>query len=102
MKLENILIAKKNDLVIDALLWRLKKMGITFSPYFIIQENADYGRRINWGEKYNAYWSGFLGQDDMDDVALLGGHDPEQLFRLLEHGDLCFGLRKEDNIIAYT
>jgi len=102
MKLRNILVAKKNGLIVDAILWRLKKLGIIFNPYYIIQENADYGRRSTWGEKYNAYWSGFLGQDDMDEVVLLGGHDLEQLFRRLEHGDLCFGLRKEDNLIAYT
>ena len=89
MKLKNILNALKNGLVLDAILGRLEEMGIVINPYYVIQEGVITEAGSTRGEELEAYNGGFLGKDDLDEFASLGGKiDLNKLARRLERGDL--------------
>jgi len=101
MKLVNIKKAIKFGLVLNAILFRLKKLGITLLPYYIIQEGKFYGKRPNWGELGKMSHRKFLGKDEIREVVLLGGEaDIKHLLHRLELGHLCFGLFIGDKLVA--
>jgi len=102
MKLKNIKKAVANGLVLDAIFWRLKRLGITFEPYYIIQEGDFFGQTLKWGKEYEVYHSKFLGKDEIGEVAYLEGIvDVRRLSHRLDLGHLCYGLFKEDKLVAY-
>jgi hypothetical protein len=101
MKISNFFAAIKEGAVLGAILWRLEKLGIIFKPYYIIQEREQPGQVTTWGEDVAAYASGFLGRDDIGEISSLGGHLSSTLVHRFDHGHLCFGLRLEENIVAY-
>lgn len=102
MKLKYIYQAIKNGLVPHAIIWRLERLGILLRPYYIVKE-GEYDQQTSiGGEQYESYTSSFLGKDEIDEVTFLDGRiDQKQLFRRLDRGHLCFGLRKEGNLVAY-
>ncbi|MGI9316585.1 MAG: GNAT family N-acetyltransferase [bacterium] len=102
MKLINIKRLVDYGLVLAAILSRLKKLGITIEPYYIIQEGEYYGQTKNWVELCEIGHSKFLGKDEIGEVALLGGEaDVKPLLHRLDLGHLCFGLFIEDKLVAY-
>jgi GNAT superfamily N-acetyltransferase len=102
MKLINIKRLIEYGLVLDAIMWRLKKLGITLIPYYIIQEGECYGQTRNWAELCEIGHSKFLGKDEIGEVALLGSEaDVKSLLHRLDLGHLCFGLFIEDKLVAY-
>ena len=102
MKLINITKAIKLGSVLNAIFWRLKNLGITLSPYYIIQEGEFYGQTKNWAGLCDLSHNKFLGKDEIGEVALLGGEaDVKHLLHRLDLGHLCFGLFIDDKLVAY-
>ena len=101
MKLENIRRAIKYGLVLDAILWRLEKIGILIQPYYIVREAEMYLHDNESSEPVEGYTLCQLGKEAVDELAALDGYlTPKQLRRRLDRGHVCFGIRKQSRIVA--
>ena len=82
----------------------ISKIGIRFTPYYVVLEGL-FGETIPIFEKgFSEYELGFLGPDDMKDVAAMPGRGiaQETLVQRLEKGQLCYGVKYGGKPVSFN
>ncbi|MGD2171272.1 MAG: GNAT family N-acetyltransferase [Gammaproteobacteria bacterium] len=102
MKLSSIRRSIKNGLVLDALLWRIERVGITIEPYYVFEERIpDHEPNFDNSILEN-YHPGFFDKSDLDDIDFFDESTRlDDLYARIEFGGLCFGLKQDDKVVAY-
>ena len=87
-------------LVIDA----LAKIGIRFTPYYIVLEGLSGETIAGLENGFEEYETTFLGTDDMKAIAALPGRSmpQEKLLDRLEKGQVCYGVKYKSRPVAFN
>ena len=84
----------------------LSKMGIRISPYYIVLEGLFDRSLPDFERGFEEYEIGFLGTEDMGEIAAIPGPDrpfsEKDLLRRLKQGKKCLGIKYRGQIVAFT
>lgn len=80
------------------------RIGVQITPYYIVMEGLFEDLKPYLGTGFEAYDVGFLGHDDMQAIAAIPGRNISEveLIERLENGNLCFGLKLNGDLGAFT
>ena len=80
------------------------RIGVQITPYYIVIEGLFGDLEPFFETGFEAYDVGFLGPDDMPSIAAIPGRNisEDKLVERLENGNLCFGLKKNAVLGAFT
>jgi hypothetical protein len=82
----------------------LNKLGINLMPFYVFSEHLFNKTIDNLEVGFNEYDGGFLGPEDMKNISKIPFRNisEECLLKRLKDGKLCFGMKYEDKLAAFT
>ena len=82
----------------------LARIGITISPYYIVMEGLFNESISNIEENFRVYDVSLLRNEDMKYISAIPGKEEseEQLIERLKKGNLCVGIKQNDNLAGFT
>jgi hypothetical protein len=82
----------------------LGRIGVRITPYYIFVEGLSDKLDLNFNKDFEEYDLGFLSPDDMKVIAAIPGRhiNEKKLIERLDNGKLCFGLKLNGELCAFT
>jgi GNAT superfamily N-acetyltransferase len=93
----------KHGLVLEAVLQRLKKIGIEINILSFLKENINEGMGVGFAARFKSYTVGPLTSEDMESIATQRGWRDAAYYRSeLAAGKLCFGAKLDNQLASFT
>jgi predicted GNAT family acetyltransferase len=101
--IKNILYRLRHGTLFLSFQYRLKKIGIYIAPYYVVQENLDYGTNPKFYDTFENYSFDFFGPEEMKAIALSNttGYTEDQMLAWLNEGKKCLGAKYQEEIAAF-
>jgi hypothetical protein len=100
--LKKIQFKVRYGLALQAIIYRLTRIGIEITPYYLFQEGIDVTHIPEIKEITADYSFGLLGKEDMKIISTVNSwFTEEKLLDLLEAGQKCIGIKHKGEIAAF-
>ena len=100
---KKILTKVRYGLTLQSIRNQLSRIGIEFSPYYLFQEGMNISEVPQIKGVLSDYSCELLKAEDMKEIGAINfsGYSEAKLLPLLDNGELCIGLKKNDEIAAF-
>ncbi len=95
---------RKYGLLMKFALDRMAMLGVEAKPFYLVEERLWEDLAPDFERGFEAFATRLLGPEEMEDIAGIPGYgfSKGELVERLERGCLCFGVRDQETLAAFT